>query len=55
MKITKKVEAKDYVFHIEKVNEEIFLTAEFSGRLELISKKNMTCLSSLKLKWDVGI
>ena len=50
MKITKNVKAKDYVLHIEKVNAETFLTGESNGFLELINKKDLTCLSHIILE-----
>lgn len=50
MKIIKNTEAKNNVFHIEKVNDEIFLTGEKNGYLELRNKKDLTCLSNLKLE-----
>ena len=50
MKITKNVKTNDQVWHIEKINDETFLTGEFEGHLELINKKDLTCLSHLKLE-----
>ena len=50
MKITKNVRAKNYVILFEKVNDETFLTGEGLGYLELINKKDLTCLSFLKLE-----
>ena len=50
MKITKNVETKNSVLHIEKVDDETFLTGECLGYLELINKKDLTCLSFLKLE-----
>ena len=39
MKITKNVKTKSSVMHIEKVNDETFLTGEYNGYLKLIKKK----------------
>ena len=50
MKITKNVKTKSFVCHIEKVNDVTFLTGEGLGYLELINKKDLTCLSFLKLE-----
>ena len=50
MKITKNAKTQDHVEHIEKVNDETFLTGEIFGYLELINKKDLTCLSHLKLE-----
>ena len=49
MKITKNVKTKSIVYHIEKVNDETFLTGEYEGYLELINKKDLTCLSHIRL------
>ena len=50
MKITRNAKVKDFVLHIEKVNDETFLTGESYGYLELINKKELICLSLLQLK-----
>ena len=50
MKITKNVKTKHWVYHTEKVNDETFLTGEYDGYLELINKKDLTCLDHLKLE-----
>ena len=50
MKITKNVKTSSYVFHVEKINDETFLTGELQGYLELINKKDLTCLSHLQLE-----
>lgn len=38
------------VWHIENVNDETLLTGEYDGHIELVNKKNMTCLSLLTLE-----
>ena len=50
MKFTKKTKTLSSVFHIEKVNDESFLVGEYNGYLELINKKDLTCLSILLLE-----
>ena len=58
MKITKTVKAKNSVvsvYHIEKVNDDTFLTVGLEGILELINKVDLTCLSHLKLNGVVDI
>ena len=52
MEITKNVKTKNYVLHIKKVNDETFLIGEYDGDLELINKKDLTCLSHLKPEED---
>ena len=49
MKITKKIETKNNVFHIEKFNNDTFLTGDLYGHIELVSKRDLSCLSHLKL------
>ena len=55
MEITKNVQTNKNVFHIEKVNDETFLTGERNGLLELIKKKDLTCLSHLKIEGVIFI
>ena len=55
MKITKNVRTKEDVYHIEKINDETFLTGKMDGYLELINKKDLTCLSYIKLEGVIGI
>ena len=47
MRIVKNLRTEEDVFHIEKVNDDTFLTGEFNGYIELIRKTNLTCLSRL--------
>ena len=44
---------KNSVSHIEKVNNDTFLIAEYDGHIELINKNNLTCLNHLQLK-EIG-
>ena len=55
MKILKNIRLKDYVSHIEKLNENTILTGEYSGYIELINKKDLNCLSHLQLDGVEGI
>ena len=50
MKISKNLDTKDIVFHIEKVNDETFLTGEAIGNLELINKKDLNCLAQIQFE-----
>ena len=50
MKIKKNLRTKKWVFYIEKVNDETFLTGEYFGNLKLINKKDLTSLSHLQLE-----
>ena len=50
MKITKNIQSKSSVLHIEKVSDETFLTCDYDGYVELIKMKDLTCLCGLKLK-----
>ena len=43
------------VYHIEKVNEEMFLTGGRSGFIELINKNDLKCLSHLQIQGVYGI
>lgn len=45
----KKVVTQGYVHHIEKVNDDTFLAGKALGYIELINKKDFSCLSHLKL------
>lgn len=47
MKFIKNAKTFAYVYHIEKVNDDTFLTCEMYGHIELIKKKDLTCLSHL--------
>ena len=49
MEITKDVKARDFVYNIQKINEDTFLTGEGYGDIECVSKKDLTCLSYLKI------
>ena len=55
MEITKNFETKYSVYLIEKVNDDTFLTGGSRGYLELINKKDLTSLSSLKLEGFLSI
>ena len=50
MKMTINAKTKGLVFHLEKVNKNTFLTCEYDGNIELINKKDFSCLSKLKLE-----
>ena len=50
MKITKNAITKSYVLNIEKVNDETFLTGDLEGNLELVNKKDLSCLSHIQLE-----
>ena len=47
MEIAKHVKAKDFVYLIENINDDTFLSGEYEGYLELINKKDLICLSRL--------
>ena len=55
MKITKNVKTASLVFHIEKINDSHFLTGEFNGYLEMMNKKDFSCLSHLHLEGALSI
>ena len=55
MKFIKNVRTKTIVYNIEKVNDNTLLTGEYNGYIELINKKDLTCLSHLKLEGVNGI
>ena len=48
MRITHNAKTKNLVYHIEKVNNDTFLTGSFRENIELINKKDLTCLSYFK-------
>ena len=50
MKITKSVGTKNSVYHMEKVNDDAFLTGEGCRHIELINKKDLRSLSQLKFE-----
>ena len=50
MKITKNVYTKGNVHNMENANEETFLIGDWYGNLKLIGKKDLTCLSNLKVE-----
>lgn len=50
MKMTRNADTKSIVFHIEKVDDETFLTGGYNWVLELFKKKNLTCLDHLKIE-----
>ena len=55
MEIARNIKAKEQVYHIEKVNDDTFLTGEFQGYLELIHKKDLSWLSRLQHKKVISI
>ena len=57
MKITKNVKSKteNFVQQIEKVNDDTFLVGELYGYIELINKKDLSCLSHLQVKGELYI
>ena len=54
MMITKQVCTYNNVYHIEKVNDDNFLTGEMGGHIKLINKWEMRCLSHLKIEGVSG-
>ena len=53
MKIMKNAKTKNLVMHILKINDETFLIFDDYMSLELISKKDLACLNSLKLSESI--